>query len=213
MTLQQFLALGAVIILAINCGGGGNQQGNVCQEDNECPPTQFCFNGYCVAASGQSGITVDPVDQNAGSEEMTVSDSRSDKSSPQLDKALSDVVLGTAADAGDAGGATPDMLDVTEAPDVSETDTLADKPTPDGSESAVGCFWIDITACIDTGGTIAGFCPDGTIVKTLERCDQTFYTPPSGYLAHHLCGCPKPNCDCDVLAVDWKAVECCPPSE
>ncbi|MEE8606366.1 MAG: hypothetical protein V3S55_02085, partial [Nitrospiraceae bacterium] len=135
MTLQQFLALGAVIILAINCGGGGNQQGNVCQEDNECPPTQFCFNGYCVAASGQSGITVDPVDQNAGSEEMTVSDSRSDKSSPQLDKALSDVVLGTAADAGDAGGATPDMLDVTEAPDVSETDTLAGQPTPDVSKT------------------------------------------------------------------------------
>jgi hypothetical protein len=113
-----------------------------------------------------------------------------------------------------ACGAVEDPVDAPPAVDAPMDDTAVaiDGPDVDAPMSSVdagtdgpGCVWVNIAMC-DTGGTIAQFCPSGTHVNQLRRCDQTTYTPDQAYQQYHLCNCTQ-SCGCS--GVVWSQVECC----
>jgi len=106
------------------------------------------------------------------------------------------------------------QADAADNPGVDAAEGVADASPPDAMvsppdamvDAAPACIWIDIANC-DTGGTIAEFCPSGSHVNQLRRCNGTTYTPDATYQMYHLCNCSFASCGCSGVA--WSQVECC----
>ena len=116
------------------------------------------------------------------------------------------------ADASSGGIDAPPSVDAPQldAPELDAPASTIDAPvTPiDASVDAPGCVWINVAVC-DTNGTIAQFCPSGTHVNQLRRCDNSTYTPDPQYQNFHLCSCQAATCGCNSIGVAWQQVECC----
>lgn len=118
-----------------------------------------------------------------------------------------------------ACGAVEDHTDAPPAPIDAATIDTQDQPIDapaadidaamtavDAGTDAPACAWVRIAMC-DTGGTIAQFCPSGSRVNQLRRCDGTTYTPDQQYQQYRLCNCTFQTCGC--VGVAWQEVECC----
>jgi hypothetical protein len=119
---------------------------------------------------------------------------------------LAMLACGSVQDPVDAASDTIDApTGAIDAPDVDANEVDAPMSSVDASVDGPGCVWVNIAMC-DTGGTIAQFCPSGTHVNQLRRCDQTTYTPDQQYQQYHLCNYSQ---SCGCTGVVWSQVECC----
>jgi|GEM_PF-5567116 len=105
---------------------------------------------------------------------------------------------------GDAPSAVDAPVDTASADDAA-ADAAVDAPVDAGIDGP-SCVWITVSPC-DSGGTIAQFCPVGTRVADLRRCDGTTFAPDQAYQRFHLCNCQFQTCGCSGVA--WSEVQCC----